>query len=139
MKFEPCPFLDLQMMSPSNILIIFFVMWRPRPIPYVFICFVDSRKPNNLNSFGMSSIPIPIPVSFTYISKKVKCSLAYIARSRSGSLTEKSFLECILLALTSILPPHGVNLIAFETKFKRIWCNLCSSNLIMQLLFYTFA
>ena len=47
MKFEPWPYSELHTISPSNILVIFFVMCNPRPMPFVFSYFVDSRNPTN--------------------------------------------------------------------------------------------
>ena len=54
MKLQPLPNSDLQIISPSNIFVIFLEMCSPRPIPFVLSSLVDSRNPNSLNSFGRS-------------------------------------------------------------------------------------
>jgi hypothetical protein len=43
-------------------------MWRPNPIPYVFISLVVSINPNSLKSFSLSFSLIPMPESFTITS-----------------------------------------------------------------------
>ena len=107
------------MISPSNIFVIFLVICKPKPIPFVFSYFVDSRKPNSWKSFGMSSVFIPMPVSSTYISRKVLFGFSRTASSRAGSSIERSDGWQTFFAVIVIRPPLGVNLIALDSKFNR--------------------
>ena len=77
----------------------------------------------------MSSYFIPIPVSCTDIKRKVYFIFAYETAFSSyesyiGSKSEGYFIN---LALNLMLPPEGVNFIALEIKFRRIYYSLCSS------------
>jgi hypothetical protein len=51
-KFEPLSQMDWQKISPPNYSTIFFEICKPKPIPFVLISFVESKKPNNLNNFS---------------------------------------------------------------------------------------
>ena len=64
-KVVPFCHSDSQIIPPPNDSQIIFEICKPKPIPFVFISFVVSKKPNTLNSLSMSSDLIPIPVSMT--------------------------------------------------------------------------
>ena len=129
-KVVPWPWVDLQTISPSSICKILLVMCRPSPIPWVLISLLASRKPNSLKSLCISSSLMPIPVSQTCISKNVLLGNLFRIYSKISSWTERSCRSLTNLALTFILPPPGVNLTAFDTKFISTCCILCLSDLI---------
>jgi hypothetical protein len=64
----PCPYLDYTPIVPLKALTIFSQITKPKPIPYVFNCFVFYRQPKSLKSLVLSFFLIPTPVSVTEIT-----------------------------------------------------------------------
>jgi len=69
-KMLPSPRVDSQLTDPPNSFDISLQMCKPRPMPSVFAFLDTLRKPNSLNSFGLSSSAIPSPLSSTLILRK---------------------------------------------------------------------
>lgn len=72
----PTPTFDSTQTFPSNVYTIIFVMYNPRPTPYVFIVSVSLRNPNSLKSLDWFSLEIPQPSSWTNISRYSSLSIS---------------------------------------------------------------
>ena len=121
-------------MSPPNYSQIFFEICSPKPIPFVLISLVVSKKPKTLKSLSMSSWRIPMPVSMTWISSIP--FVAFFKRSmnwRDGTVRSDWSLIKRVIILTE--PPLLVNFKAFETKFKRTCYSLYLSAQTLKLFY----
>lgn len=99
-NFVPLPYFDLTPILPPNALTIFSEITSPRPIPYVFICFVFCKHPNSLNSLTLSFFLIPIPESITWITI---LSLTSSCSNRVSTLCSCENLEFSLMLLSEPL------------------------------------
>ena len=104
MKVVPFLTYDSTSISPFIFSTISFDIVRPSPIPFLFILLGSDSFPKNLKSFAQSSSLIPIPVSFTLVTKQSR----------------------VLQTSISILPLK-VNLIAFPIRLNKIYLYLPES------------
>ena len=95
-------------------------MCNPRPIPFVFNYYVDSKKPNNLNNFYWSFYLIPMPVSSTIISTTPYLAFSTILIKFCSSGYDKSVFWFNIFPLTLTKPPLLVNLSELDIRFRSI-------------------
>ena len=95
-------------------------------MPFVFMPFVESKKPNSLKSFSLSSYFIPIPLSITCISIIPTFSSFMASKNNFEDRLgiDKSSTQLIFLQIIVTLPPVVLNLIAFYMRFKKTYYNL---------------
>ena len=118
---DPLPNSERTQQFPPNYWVIIFEMWRPRPIPFVFMALLESKKPKSLNNYDWSLCFMPIPVSITEMSTIPPCIL--VLSLKSGYNCSSSISDYFWMNLQTILmePPEGVNFKALDWRFKRIY------------------
>ena len=103
-------------MVPPIISTRFFEIDIPRPVPGNRLTVEVRSRSNGSNIFFINSGLMPIPLSFTQNS--------YTA------IPHTVLFSCVpgsCRNLTEILPPTGVNLMAFDRRLRRIWFSLVLS------------
>jgi len=107
MNFEPSSTLLSTLILPPKAFIIVAHVVSPMPIPSVLIWLLACNLPKTLNNLEISSSLMPMPVSYTVISKST-------ASTRDGSR---------LLTITE-MDPLNVNLTEFVSKLSNTYLSL---------------
>lgn len=89
----PRPTFDLTPIFPPKVVTILSLITRPKPIPWVFICWVLLSVPKSLKSLARSFFFIPIPESMTEMAILARPLLVEKISSEFLSLSNSEILE----------------------------------------------